>query len=414
MHSGHSIAHKLLVDSGLACLMFGASCISPAMSAEKVVYSFQGGADGAYPFGSLIADTAGNLYGSTAIGGGTGCKQGCGTIFKLASEGTETILYAFKGGTDGAEPSGALVADSAGNFYGTTMMGGPSNAGTVFKLAPDGTETVLYAFTGGSDGWEPDGTLVMDKNGDLYGTTVMGGGVTACEQYLGCGTVFEVKPDGTETVLYAFQGGTDAIAPSGGVIRDASGNLYGAAAAGGTGNENNCGGGNVGCGAVFKISPGGAETVLYSFQGGSDGFEPLGGLLKDKAGNLYGTTGGGGNSDQGTVFKLASDGTESVLYAFKGGSDGNNPETGVIMDKAGNLYGATASGGGMHCSHEYGGCGTVFKLAPDGTETVLFAFYGSRGRLPVAGLLMGKNGLLYGTTTSGGTDNDGVVFSVKE
>jgi len=153
--------------------------------------------------------------------------------------------------------------------------------------------------------------------------------------------------------------------------------------------------------------------VLYSFQGSSDGWEPLGGLLKDKVGNLYGTTGGGGNGDQGTVFKLAPDGTESVLYAFKGGSDGDNPETGVIMDKAGNLYGTTFAGGGMHCSHTSAGCGTVFKLAPDGTETVLFAFYAKRGVQPAAALLMGKHGLLYGTATAGGKHSDGVVFSVK-
>jgi len=413
MLTSFSISHKLLTGSGLVYLMSAVLGSAPALSAEKVLYSFQGGSDGAYAVGTLIEDAAKNLYGTTFGGGGGGCQGGCGTVFEVAPNGTETVLYAFKGGSDGALPSPTLVADGAGNLYGTTEEGGTSNAGTVFKLAPDGAESVLYTFTGGSDGWEPAGSLITDKKGNLYGTTVMGGGVAACEQYFGCGTVFEVTPSGTETVLYAFQGGTDAIGPSGGVIRDASGNLYGTSFSGGTGNGNNCGGSSFGCGAVFEVAPGGAETVLYSFQGGTDGLEPIGGLLRDRAGNFYGATLGGGSSNEGTVFKLAPDGVETVLHSFKDGSDGAIPAAGVIADKAGNLYGTTFYGGGTHCLHTNDGCGTVFKLAPDGTESVVLAFQGKHGIQPEGGLLMGDNGRLYGTTTAGGKDNDGVVFSVN-
>jgi uncharacterized repeat protein (TIGR03803 family) len=389
---------------------------SDASASEKVLYSFQGGSDGADPFSALIADASGKLYGTTAVGGGgANCDDrgfGCGTVFELAPDGTESVLYAFQGGDDGALPEAGLVADGAGDFYGTTVAGGGPDKGTVFKLSSDGTETVLYAFNGGSDGETPDSNLILDKHGNLYGTTVYGGNLTGPEcGDIGCGTVFEVTPAGTETILYAFQGGSDGLQPSGGLIRDVGGSLYGMAGGGGSGS--NCAG--FGCGTVFSIAPNGTKSVLYSFQGGSDGSTPVGGLIKDQGGNLYGATlGGGGPCDCGTVFKLAPDGTETVLYAFQEGNDGGIPAAGIIMDKAGNLYGTTFAGGGMHCSHTSDGCGTVFKLAPDGTETVLFAFFGKHGVQPEASLLMAKHELLYGTASAGGKYNDGVVFSVKE
>jgi uncharacterized repeat protein (TIGR03803 family) len=218
----------------------------------------------------------------------------------------------------------------------------------VFELAPKGKMSVVYAFQGGSDGAGPDGSLLMDKAGNIYGTT-SGGGGTDCDNGFGCGTVFKITPGGTETVLYAFQGGDDGELPQTGVIADGAGNLYGTTAAGGSGAQ----------GTVFKVTPAGTETVLYAFQGGTDGIEPLAGLIMDKAGNLYGTTGYGGSGCKG------------------------------------------------------GNCGIAFKLAPDGTETVLYAFGNrSSGHHPAAPLLMGKHNVLYGTTTAGGTDLDGVVFSV--
>jgi len=391
-------------------LLFGAIASN---ASEKVLHAFKGGSDGDFPAGGLISDASGNLIGTTANGGGgTGCQggQGCGTVFQLSPNGNEIVLHAFAGGSDGALPLGSLIADSAGNFNGTTSEGGSADEGTIFKLAPDGTATVLYAFTGGSDGGGPEGNLTKDGNGNLFGATALGGNLADCGGY-GCGVVFELDSTGHESVLYAFTGGTDGLGPSGGVIRDGNGNLYGETTVGGI----NCGDAPSGCGVVFMLAPDGTETVLHTFQGGSDGELPRGSLLMDNAGNLYGTTVGGGGApcNCGTVFRLAPDDTETVLYVFQDGNDGANPEAGLIRDKTGNLYGTTYAGGPSRCQHS--GCGTVFKVALDGTETVLYAFKKLRyGQQPNAALLAGKDGLLYGTATAGGANNDGVVFSVTK
>jgi len=407
-------------DSFLAAMCM-ALVATNAMSAEKVLYSFQGGSDGASPFAGLIADSAGNLYGTTSAGGPGTCEfGGCGTVFKVAPDGTETVLYSFLGGNDGAMPDGGLVADRAGNLYGTTLEGGgANNDGTVFKIAADGAETVLYAFQGGSDGAFPRGGLIADRKGNFYGTTAAGGSANCPDG--GCGTVYKVKSNGQETVLHAFQGGSDGWSPEGNVFMDTAGNLYGTTVSGGTGNPNNCG--DFSCGTIFKVTQSGTESVVYDFQGGSGGYAPEAGLTIDNAGNLYGTTAYGGTGGAqcvegqdgcGTVFRLAPDGTESVLYSFHGGADGWDPVARVIMDKAGNLYGTTFAGGGTHCTQMTAGCGMVFKLASDATETVLYAFYGKHGVQPAAGLLMGKDGLLYGTASAGGKHNNGVVFSVHK
>lgn len=375
----------------------------PAMAQEKILHAFQGGSDGAYPDSSLIADAGGNFYGVTG-GGGTGCQKGnCGTVFKLAADNTETVLYAFKGGSDGAYPGAGLIEDGASNFYGTTVSGGTANLGTVFELAANGTETVLHAFQGGTDGAGPNG-LIEDGAGNFYGTTGEGGSG-------GMGTVFEIPAGGSEKVLYAFQGGSDGSAPGAGVIRDSNGNLYGTTIEGGGGTG--CDDGNLGCGVVYKIAPDDTETVLYAFQGGVDGSFPTAGLIEDGAGNFYGTTSGGGPDDQGTVFELSPGGTETVLYAFKGGSDGSSPEAGLIMDKKGNLYGTTYYGGNA-CKGS--GCGTVFEVSAKGNEKVLYAYPASRsrGRYPDAALLLGPHGNLYGTTLEGGKANYGVVFELKK
>ena len=304
----------------------GVSC---AAGTESVLYSFGSSAtEGSGPLSGLIMDSAENFYGTTSAGG----TYDLGTVFKINPNGTEAILYAFAGGTtDGQFPLGRLVMDSAGNLYGTTALGGANDLGTVFKISAAGTETVLHSFAGRQ---QPNGRLIMDSAGDLYGTTTGGGANNG-------GTVFKISPNGTETILHAFAGGTtDGAEPEGGVIMDSAGNLYGTTA----------GGGAYDLGTVFKISPAGTETVLHSFVGGTtDGADPQAALIMDSAGNLYGTTVDGGANNDGTVFKISPAGTETVLRSFVGGAtDGARPEAALVMDSAGNFYGTTQSGGTYH------------------------------------------------------------------
>jgi uncharacterized repeat protein (TIGR03803 family) len=400
---------------GLIFMLLGVAAGVPTDASAQTLttlYSFAGRpSDGALPEASLIADAAGNLYGTT-FGGGSG--NGYGTIFKLTPTGTESVLHTFTGG-DGAWPGAALIADAAGNLYGTTTGGG-LNFGTVFKLTlnADGTYThgVLHTFTGyPSDGAVPRG-LIADAAGNLYGMTTAGGG-SACFDY-GCGTVFKLTPnlDGTysESVLYNFTGSSDGLYPFGDLIADAAGNLYGTTAYGG---GSGCDG--YGCGTVFELTPNldgtYSETVLHNFTGGRDGAKPVAvRLLADAAGNFYGTTSEGGGSHAcatgcGTVFKLTPnlDGTysESVLHSFDGGSEGQTPYAGLIADAAGNLYGTTYAGG-VILSDCRGWCGTVFTLTPTGTLRVLHSFTFSDGANPVAGLIADAAGNLYGTTAAGG------------
>ncbi len=251
---------------------------------------------------------------------------------------TETVLYSFAGGIDGANPEAGVIQDTKGNFYGTTSNGGAScYCGTVFVLNANGTETLLHTFTGGADGEDPYAGLFMDTKGNLYGTTVLGG-------TSGYGTVFKLTNAGKEIVLYTFTG-LDGENPYGGLIRDAVGNLYGATSGGGTS----------GYGVAFRLSKAGKETVLHNFTGyPKDGAVPYAGLFMDTKRNLYGTTYRGGASDYGTVFRLSRTGKEKVLHSFNG-ADGALPYAGVLMDTKGNLYGTTAEGGAS-------GYGTVFKL----------------------------------------------------
>jgi uncharacterized repeat protein (TIGR03803 family) len=306
-----------------------------------------GGADGSYPLGRLIVDTQGNLYGTTSGDGGSDAG-GDGTVFELAPDGTETVLWSFTG-ADGSGPQAGLIMDKKGKLYGTTVLGGAHNAGTVFKVAPNGTKKkVLHSFNG-ADGFAPLGGLIMDKQSNLYGTTEEGGAGIGCGSG-GCGTVFKLAPDGTEAVLYSFcpqAGCTDGVFPSAGLIMDKSGNLYGTALADGAG----------GNGTVFELAPNGTATVLWSFTG-ADGAAPQAGLIMGKRDKLYGTTLFGGANNFGTVFEVAPDGTEKVLYSFDSaadGADGFLPYAGLIKDTSGNLYGTTYGGGAQ-------GGGTVFKI----------------------------------------------------
>jgi uncharacterized repeat protein (TIGR03803 family) len=371
------------------------------------LYSFMGGTDGAHPEANLILDAAGNLYGTTVQGGGApSCNTGCGTVFKVDTNGKETVLYSFAFGTDGAFPTAGLIRDAAGNLYGTTVNGGTSVAGTVFKVDTTGKETVLNSFAGGTDGAYPYAGLIRDADGNLYGTTTEGG-ENSCGT-LSCGVVFKVDATGKETVLYRFTGSPDGAYPYAALIPDASGNLYSTTQSGGTSGE----------GVVFELDSTGKETVLYSFAGGTDGSFPQSGLVRDAAGNLYGTTyeGGGGSNNAGTVFKVDTTGKETVLYNFcsqQGCTDGAYPQAGVIQDAAGSLYGTTVAGGDTNCDAGYG-CGTVFKVDTTGKETVLYSFTGGTdGANPLADLIQDANCNLYGTTDAGGANGLGVVFEIK-
>ncbi len=307
---------------------------------ETVLYSFTGGADGGDPVAGVIRDSAGNLYGTT-YSGGTG---GYGVVYKLDAAGHETVLYSFTGGADGGFPVAGVIRDSAGNLYGTTSLGGAGFfGGVVYKLDTTSHETVLYSFTGGADGGFPLAGVIRDSAGNLYGTTPYGGyGGTA-----GRGVVYKLDTTGHETVLYRFAGGADGGNPEAGVIRDSAGNLYGTTLLGGTANA----------GVVYKLDTTGQETVLHTFTGGADGGNPEAGVIRDSAGNFYGTAYDGGTGGRGVVYKLDTTGQETTLYSFTGGADGGVAYAGVIRDSAGNLYGTTYLGGLRNT-------GVVFKIKP--------------------------------------------------
>jgi uncharacterized repeat protein (TIGR03803 family) len=353
-------------------------------------------------------DAAGNLYGTTIYGGNNkSCPAsgiGCGTVFKLDTHGVETVLHNFTG-PDGANPVASLMMDAKGDLYGTTRFGGITKGctgtgfagcGVVFKLSK-GKQTVLHRFTGGADGAFPWAGLVADAYRALYGTTNGGGS-------LGGGVVFKLT--GTkETVLHSFTGGKDGNYLTSGLLMDAAGNLYGTDAFGG---DMECDYPD-GCGVVFKLA-GKQLTVLHTFKGPPDGATPAAGVIMDSEGNLYGTTNSGGEAySTGTVFKLSASGKEQVLHRFRvNGRDGVGPQTAVVRDAQGNLYGTTEEGG------LYGG-GVVYEITADGKEKILHTFCSgdcSDGAYP-NDLIMDAKGNLYGTTSAGGgASHDGTVFKI--
>jgi uncharacterized repeat protein (TIGR03803 family) len=385
----------------------------PQTPTYTVLFNFAG-LGGSLPNAGVIADAAGNLYGTTFQGG----THGYGTVYELPATGGETVLYSFTGGSDGALPYAPLIRDAGGNLYGTAGQGGtfnstcPYGCGVVFKLTPERKEKVLYSFTGGSDGNEPVSNLVRDAAGNLYGSTAFGGITDSCVGYggtglNGCGVVFKVGKAQSEAVLYSFTGGSDGATPGDGLIQDAAGDIYGTTHNGG--DISSCSG--FGCGVVYKLATSGSETVLYTFTGESDGANPDSGVIQDAAGNFYGTTANGGDFSCGVgygcgvVFELPSGGNETVLYTFTG-PDGASPAGAVVRDGLGNLYGTAAQGGTNNS-------GAIFKLSSAGKETVLHSFSGADGALPLAGLLAYK-GVLYGTTYDGGSggEGDGVLFKI--
>jgi uncharacterized repeat protein (TIGR03803 family) len=383
---------------------------SPAQAqvwTEQVLHSFGNGSDGAYPSG-MVFDSAGNLYGTTSEGG----TYGIGTVFELTPNGhggrIEHVLFSFNG-PDGAQPLGGVIFDAAGNLFGTTQDGWDSSIGTVFELTPTGgggwTEQVLHNFNG--DGYDPEAGLVMDNAGNLYGTT--GGG----NQDYPYGTVFELSPtvggEWTAKVLHSFNG-ADGVDPwFGSLVLDGAGDLYGTTLRGGA----------YSAGVVFELMPtvdgNWTETVLHSFsQDGTDGCLPWGGVTLDAAGSLYGTTWVCGTNDAGVVFKLTPTGdgswTETLLHTFGVGTDGANPEAALIFDAAGNLYGTTAGGGNF-------GNGTVYELLPNGsggwTEQILYNSRNSPdGNGPDTPLVLDSAGNIYGATGGGGTYGYGTAFEL--
>lgn len=372
--------------------------VTPRGHAQEfsVIHSFTGGKDGANPLAGFVTDAAQqNAYGTASAGG----KYGAGVVFQLNQHG-ETVLYSFTGGVDGANPQASLILDAAGNVYGTTFAGGKYGAGVVFKVSKK-VESVLYNFAGGADGANPESHLVMDSAGNLYGTTSAGGAY-------GLGTVFEVTPDNRETVLYSFGKGTDGATPVAGLTLDASGNLYGTTSAGGLYTY----------GTVFQLTQSGSswtENILYNFQMGSDGGVPYAGLTFDGSGNLYGaaTDGGdGGSNGGGTIFKLSpgkGSWTFTLLYSLPGwGISGSFRD--LLMDAAGNIYATT------HCDGA-NSAGTVFKLTPAAGAwkyTSLYVFTGGKdGLYSFSNLVADKSGNLYGTTNQGGANGSGVIFRVK-
>lgn len=352
-----------------------------------LLYSFQSGTDGANPASAGLAADGGTLFGTTRNGGGVGCGgDGCGTVYSISTSGAERVLHRFLGDPDGAEPD-ATLTDAGGTLYGTTSAGGVTNGyGTVFSITTVGQESVLHSFASGTDGADPIGAGLLYDGGTLYGVTSAGGSNSN-------GTVFSLTTAGAEAVLYAFGNGNDGATPVAG-LAGSGGTYLGTTQYGGA---NRCG--LTGCGAVYAVTPLGTENVLYSFRGGSDGRNPDSPLLSLN-GTYYGTTPSGGGAANctggcGTVFSISSSGAERVLYAFKGGTaDGAAPHGGLVaLD--GVLYGTTGSGGRY-------GYGTIFSITTSGTETVLYDFAGGTdGAEPLAGLL-GVDGTLYGTTSQGG------------
>jgi uncharacterized repeat protein (TIGR03803 family) len=321
---------------------------------ESVLFSFGCSASGKAPHGGVTRDAAGNLYGTTVAGGSGGActGDGCGLVFEISGR-AEKILYNFTGKNDGFGPGGALVFDKAGNLYGTAPDGGTHGAGTVFQLSPSGSNwkfSVIHDFDGGAGGGVGSlGPLLLDKAGNVYGVTEIGGAYGAGLAYK---LALAKSGQWPFASLYDFKGAPDAASPYGGLTPDGSGNLFGTTYYGGARNT----------GSVFELSPSGGtyqESVVYNFRGGMDGSAPTSALLIDSARNLYGTTsaGGGSSCDCGTVFKLSAAGKETVLHRFGRSSDGSYPYYGMTPDAAGNLFGSTVAGG-LHNQ------GTIFKLRP--------------------------------------------------
>jgi uncharacterized repeat protein (TIGR03803 family) len=388
----------------MSALALTAVLMVPAAHAQtySVVYNFAGAPDGEIPNGRLVEDAAGNFYGVTRAGG-TAKK---GTIFKLDNSGNETVLYSFTGKVDGGAPVG-LFLDTDGTLYGTADSGGDlscklstTGCGTLFKLSTSNVLIVLHSFTDGSDGAYPNDALVS-INGVLYGTAVDGAGTAFCE---GCGLIFKVTKGGKFSVVYPFTGGADGYGPDD-LIRNAAGNLYGAASFGGTGTY----------GTVFEYDTAGNLLILHSFNGGAGGANPYGRIIRDVNGNIHGTTYAGGDTECdptvgcGLLFRLDTSGTEAVLHTFRSYPYGNSPFSN-LLDVNGSLYGTTDGGGDSSCFPATHGCGVLFNFGNAGEYSVIHAFTGGDDGGFVGDLTLASDGSIYGTAAGGGTGQAGVIF----
>jgi len=382
----------------LALALFAAVVIPQAQAQKfKVVYSFTGGKDGGNPLDGVIAGSGGTLYATTNAGG----ASGNGTVFEISKSGEESVLYSFAGGSDGANPTGGLIFDKAGNLYGTTSAGGGvANAGTIFEITAAGQEEVLYTFPAGSNGASPEAGLVLDAKGNLYGTTSAGGAYDN-------GAVFELAAPKTgskwtETLLYSFGTGTDGAVPVSNVTL-VGGAIYGTTSAGGA----------YGYGTVFQLTRSGSawsENILHNFQDGDDGAIPYGGLIEDKSGNLYGAATEGGTGGGGTIYELSSTSGSwnlAVLYSNPGwGISGSFRK--LTLDASGNLYGTT------HCDGA-NNAGTVYKLtnaSGSWTYTSLYVFTGGSDGLYSYSNPLLEGSHLVGTTKLGGTNGSGAVWEI--
>lgn len=426
------------------------------------LHTFTGsGADGSGPTAPLIVGPDGNFYGTTAHGG----NQGVGTIFRITPQGVWTNLHSFGYGSNGNVPWAALVLGKDGNFYGTTYGGGTFGYGTVFMMTSDGTLTTLHSFTNGKDGGSPYAALVQGDNGDFYGTSQGAANLFASTNSIG--TIFEITPGGYLTTLYSFTNGIDGANPTAGLALGTNGNFYGAAAVGGIigwgGPFESIGrilGGTRGWGTIFTITQNGQFTPLFAFGGGSEGQNPGAGLIQATNGMFYGVTERGGTNDDGTVYQMSADGTETPLYSFTAGNNGAVPIAALTQGSDGNFYGTTYEGGisnagaifkitpagvlttlhmftnGVDGGNSFGpliqgtdgnfygiassgggknGSGTVFQITPAGALTALHQFTssGSGGTYPIAGLVQGADGQFYGATQSGGTNDYGTIFKIS-
>jgi uncharacterized repeat protein (TIGR03803 family) len=387
--------------------ILGIALLTPAQESRgqtfTVLYPFGiTQAPGYNPEPKLIQASDGNFYGACSVGGlqaGTSLAEG--TIYKLTPAGQVTPVYTFHG-SDGRVPN-ALVQGKDGNFYGTTQYDGPSGGGTVFTLTPGGTLTTLYRFSlFGVTGGQPMARLIQGSDGNFYGTTLYGG--TTDIGTAASGTVFKITPTGERTTLHSFQSNSnDGAAPMAPLLQAKDGNFYGTASAAGVFDNENSGNG-----IVFKITLGGAYTILHTFRGGfvgqnMDGAEPKSGLVQGRDGNFYGVTSRGGTYDNGTVYKMTPSGTVTILHSFDG-NDGATPQGELVEAGDGNFYGVTGPGGGS---------GTIFKITPQGSLTTLHYFdQVTDGDVPHAGMTLGSDGNLYGTTWVHGPDLEGTAYKL--
>jgi uncharacterized repeat protein (TIGR03803 family) len=347
---------------------------------------------GENPEAGLVQGSDGNFYGTTT-GRGTKPTGHYGAVFQISTNGALISLYSFTGGNDGANPQAGLVQGSDGKFYGLTSGGGTSSDGTVFQISTNGALTSLHSFTAGDEGSDPQGALVQGSDGNFYGTTYGSG-------TYGSGTVFKISTKGAVTGLYSFTGGNDGANPNG-LVQGSDGNFYGTTGGGGTN----------GGGTVFKISTNGSLTTLYSFTGGTDGRWPFSALVQGSDGYLYGTTLYDRTNNNGTVFKISTNGAFTSLYSFTGANDGANPN-GLVQGSDGNLYGTTSDRGTYGSGA--GGYGTVFQISTNGVFTTLHSFTGGNdGANPAGGLVQGSDGNFYGTAAGGGTHGNGTVFKMS-